>query len=110
MLDRLNMRLALEVTNSEIPKKYVDNIIEKMNEKYNKNKVPVTLIIDNLNSSHSDILELLEYLINGLKSIKVIFVEKTSETQSLINFGPGISTETYKIKELKLENILNILV
>ena len=55
MMDRLNILLALDVSTSTTRKKYIQNLIEKMNEKFSKNPLPVTLIfdnLDNLNNKH----------------------------------------------------------
>ena len=52
MLDRLNILLELNVLASRTQEKYVQNIIDKMNEKFKKIILPITLIIDNLNKNN----------------------------------------------------------
>ncbi len=53
---------------------------------------------------------LLFKIIDAVKYIKVILVEKTSKKESEItNFGEKIKPETYVVEEFKLERIPNIL-
>lgn len=61
---------------------YLDNIIEKINDKFTNKTVPVTIIIENLKKNDKYNLGFLLKLINDLKIIKAIFIEKTSETTS----------------------------
>ena len=79
MLEDLNKKLNLDVPYTEVKSKYRDNIISKINDKFSKKDAPVTLIIDNLKEKDQKFLDVLFYMIDALKVIKVILVEKTSE-------------------------------
>ena len=54
MLDRLNILLSLDAKPSPMVTKYIKNIVEKMNEKFEKNPLPVTLIFDKINKNDHD--------------------------------------------------------
>lgn len=48
MMDRINIFLDLNVSNSKKKQKYFKNILEKINEKFEWSHLPIALIIDNL--------------------------------------------------------------
>jgi hypothetical protein len=54
MMDRLNILLSLDANPSSIVKKYIQNIVDKMNEKFEKNPLPVTLIFDKINKNDNE--------------------------------------------------------
>jgi hypothetical protein len=62
MLDRLNILLSLEAKPS-ISKRYSKNIIDKMNEKFEKNPLPVTLIFDKLKKNDENFKSILDTVI-----------------------------------------------
>jgi len=96
MMDRLNILLSLEAKLS-IPKKYIKNIIDKMNEKFEKNPLPVTLIFDKIKKNDDEfnsILEAVENMKNDLHRIKMIVIERNSDSK--LNLGKH--TPIYEIK------------
>jgi hypothetical protein len=79
MMDRLNILLSLDVSTSQIKAKYIQRILLKMNDKFEKNPLPVTLIFDNLetkNISFSEILDVLKKMKEQLARIKMIIIER----------------------------------
>ena len=102
MMDRLNILLSLEAKLS-IPKKYIKNIIDKMNEKFEKNPLPVTLIFDKIKKNDDEfnsILEAVENMKNDLHRIKMIVIERNSDSK--LNLGKH--TPIYEIKNFDSQN------
>lgn len=51
MLDRMNILLSLDSKPSSDVKKYIQNIVNKMNEKFENNPQPVIFIFDKINKN-----------------------------------------------------------
>ena len=91
-MDRINIFLALNVSNSLKIQKYFYKIIEKINEKLEWTHLPIALIIDNLkeNLQHENILDILKIMTKEIIGIKIIVIEKTLKSE--LNLGINLET------------------
>ena len=93
MMDLLNRLFELNVSYSRTQEKYIQNIIDKMNEKFKKIILPITLVIENLNIKNNlfkDQQKVLIKMKNELFRMKMIVIEKTDQSSLdlWINYKP----------------------
>ena len=103
MMDRLNILLSLDANPSSIVKKYIQNIVDKMNEKFEKNPLPVTLIFDKINKNDNEFKQLLDTVIkikDDVHRIKMIVIERNFQSELIL----GVYTPTVEIKDFDFNN------